>query len=185
MNNASKFYYFLCVFDEHKEGLPVINSTRDIDEVNSKLQDGFHPLLVNLEPNEGMYQDWELLKNQTNGSYKWKPCNSLVQYMSSYHDIQPKIFLNKNDESKNWKSLFSKKIYARGKTLSHPWGVYLIPDGLLPNSKVYVEEVLEDILLESFLGSFGIAKDGIATWTGEDLIFDQMIWDELTPSIIG
>lgn len=186
MNEDTDEYSFLIsISEDRREGLPVIRSSFDTHEINRLVGEGYQTHLVMIEPNQHLYTEMALSQCMESGDYRWQ--DKHIWMWPDPRDLNFfELDLNEDSESnETWTELLVKRVYVRARTLRHPWGIYLIPASVKPGDKVYVEDILEDIQIDSSMGVPGLARDGVATWTGSGFEFEQAPWDEVTPCIVG
>lgn len=97
-------------------------------------------------------------------------------------DCRFDIFKPINEYLKTDRLLAQHEYYQGRHPNEYPWGAYVMPLGIKPGEKVYIEEVIEDICSGGFWGLRTRFGNAIGKWNGKQIILDKGIsenafWD--------
>jgi len=128
-----------------------------------------HLITKTIKPNEDFFSTILLLRNYKTGEIEYaKSRRIFVQYG---REINYPI-----DE---WEKLLAYEIYQGSKDDLYTWAMYLVPKDAIEGERFYVEDVIGDIVAERFWDGVYRAKDGEATWNGQDLEIDTKMYDKV------
>ena len=156
-------------FDEEKppqntKNLPVIKTARTVHDINRAAKEGFRPLVKPVRPSESIHNMLAVFQNNrtgeisVSGDCRYQPNPSEYTQVIDYTYYYPYHFPN-------------------------PFAAYLIPKDLKPDTRVWIDDVIEDIV--SVFGNQGYhprLTSGEAIWDGEDIdmVFnperDAQVW---------
>ena len=82
-----------------------------------------------------------------------------------------------------WELIYKGTAYRRPRKQNDGWGAYILPKGIEDGQRVYVADLLEDIVATYFHGFPVAAEDGEGIWDGSNITIDMKPYDEIV--IIG
>ena len=160
--------YRLVSFDRMKDlTIPIISSTYSKEEIQKALYDGFRIVFRAVEKNCELEQTMFLFQNkeslelvETTGREVFQQYGRILSYPES-----------------EWIEIGRFKSYGR-KPRDAYYGAYLIPSALEVGTKVYLSDLIEDVVATDFWGKIA-ADDGFAVWNGEDLVLDTEAYEQI------
>ena len=78
---------------------------------------------------------------------------------------------------KEWELVYQVNDYARVRKNEQNWGAYILPERVGIGERLYIADLIEDVMANAFWGTVWYAADGIAEWNGTDLIIDLHEYD--------
>ena len=137
--------------------LRVIKTARGIDDINHAVTEGLTPLIKEVMQDERIYVKDVLIRDKITGKFETMADNF---YAVAYGTSENKEIVMR-----------SKKYYPYQFPL--PFAAYLIPDDLKKGEKVFIEDVIEDIIegIHS-RGTYRLNR-AEAVWNGKDFDIDQ------------
>ena len=152
----------------NKNDLRVIKTVYDTMKLNSAQKDGHHCLIKKIERTGNLYSYWCLFRNYKTGEYEFMPSRkNYVQYGEE-----------KNYPEEEWEIIEKVKFYNRVRNSSAlGWAAYIIPKDAKVGERFYIEDIIEDILMEHFWSSKFAATDGECIWNGNDIEIDKSLYD--------
>ena len=116
-----------------------------------------------IKPNEDFFSKMLLLQNYKTGE---------IEYVTSR-----RMFVQYGEEinypEDEWEKLLTYEIYQGSKNDLYTWAMYLVPKDAIEGEKFYVEDVIDDIVVQRFWDSIIRAKDGVGIWNGINLEIDE------------
>lgn len=136
---------------EEKYGMPVIQTARTISAINDGALNGFWPLIKPVIPSDEIYQKI-LVRQNDDGTIE-----TSSDYRSGYGGLMTGL-----------------RYYYNPYTSPLPFAAYLIPKDLPSGTKVFLPDLIEDIVgMEWNQGDKYRRNSGYAVWDGKDLILDH------------
>ncbi len=137
--------------------LRVIKTARGIESINNAVEEGFTPLIKEVKQNERIYVKDVLIRDKITGKFETMVYNF---YAVAYGTSEDKEIVMK-----------TKKYYPYQFPL--PFAAYLIPKDLKAGEKVFIEDIIEDIIegIHSY-GTYRLDR-AEAIWNGEDFEIDE------------
>jgi hypothetical protein len=112
--------------DNNPMGLRVIKTARTLDAINASAEEGFRPLLMAVEPSKkihsmvAVYQHRETGQIKLTGDSRWELSDD-YECAISFRNYYPYSF-------------------------PEPYAAYLVPPGLKEGERVWLEDIIEDIV---------------------------------------
>jgi hypothetical protein len=148
-------------------GLLAIETTYDPKRLKTAQEEGLNCLIIPVVKNPSLELRSLLLKN------RWT--KEIVSVPSREYYVQSQIY---KYSIFKWKLVREETGYGRTRDHTQNWGAYIIPKDLEVGEKVYISDLIQDIVATSFWYTVWPAGDAIATWDGEKLIIDQDEYDK-------
>ena len=79
-----------------------------------------------------------------------------------------------------WEEIEVVKGYARTRERHEGWGAYILPSYIRPDDRVYIADLIEDIVATTFWSNVYAATDGEGVWDGERIRLDMKPYQRLT-----
>jgi hypothetical protein len=150
----------------NQDNLPVVTTCYSIYEFNEAVKNGHQTCIMKITDNEKLRLKGILLRNKTSGEYiVVKERRMYVQY--------GRIQEYPVDE---WEAIYDVSGYARTRPAHEGWGAYILPHGVKPGDRLYIEDLLEDLVAFEFWYSVGAAVDGEGIWTGSTIEIDEKLY---------
>lgn len=146
--------------------LPVVKTCYELNKLNEAIKDGHQTCVVKVIENPELYLSGLLLRNKSSGEY------TLVHKRRIY--VQYRGI--KEYSVEEWETIHEVSGYARTRPAHEGWGAYILPLGVKPHDRVYVEDLLEDIVAFGFWYSVGAAVDGEGIWDGSSIAIDRTLY---------
>jgi hypothetical protein len=137
----------------NKNGLRVIKTAKTIEEINNATKEACWPLIKQVVPSHQISHKLCIIQNRKTGEVK--PVVDRRTMIKQIHGEDWEVVL----------PFFSYYPHA----FPNPYAAYLIPKDIAVDEKVFVEEVIEDILNFSWQGNGIRLKSAEAIWDGKDL----------------
>ena len=152
----------------NKRQLRVVETIYDVDGLNAARQKGLQSLIVTVSKNPDLGLRSLLIQNKTTLEIKhvsgWK--------IYRQYNLPTLVY-----SEKEWELLLEINDYARIRTSEQNWGAYILPEKIQIDERVYIADLIEDVMANQFWGTVTYAVDGIAVWSGTDLILDLNEYD--------
>ena len=134
------------------EGLPVIATARTQKAINKAAKNGYLPLIRKVEPSKSIRSKYAIFQHRVTGEIE---VSGDFRLEFSDHEEYKKVV--------DWTWYYPYSFPA-------PYAAYLIPKDLQPGQKVWIDDLIEDLISSHWnqgdttrlMGCEGI-------WTGEDL----------------
>jgi len=158
--------------DAHKchnsngHNFPIINTARDLPSINKAVEDGYEVIVLPTNIKSSPKQKNQLWKSADGHFYVDKPDNK-AQTINLVE-----VCLNDTNIDEYSSHLFTSIINVGD--YRFPFSAYIIPKGLPINSKVFVSDVIEHILVMEDRGDEYRLNSGVATWTGNSILMDDV-----------
>jgi hypothetical protein len=158
----------------HDSNLRIIKTVNDIDELNRMIALGHKVEVHEVKQIDELFHQFLILKNRKSGHLieakgrHFYTREGLVEY--SYED---------------WETVCESKEYIRPRSLEYGYRGYVLPLDVKIDEMLFVEDLIQDIYVDSFWDTPIYAADGVATWDGERLIFHETLWDEGQCQYVG
>lgn len=151
---------------ENSKNLPVVKSCFDTRTLNMAIEAGHQTCVVKVVSNPRLKLSGLLLRNKSTGQFEVVSSRQMpAQYARvieySYED---------------WETVEELSGYARNRKANSGWGAYILPLGVQPGDRVYIEDLIEDVFASGFWRSVGAAADAEAIWTGRNLEIDHSVY---------
>lgn len=116
-----------------------------------------------IKPNQNFFSSILLLQNYRTGEIKHATSRRMfVQYGEEINYPEDK-----------WEKLLAYEIYQGSKNDLYTWAMYLVPKDAREGERFYIEDVIDDIVVQRFWDSIIRAKDGVGIWNGRKLKIDK------------
>ncbi len=149
------------------KNLPVVQTVFGPHELNKAIEAGFKTIVVKRKSNPQFKLESMLLRNIKSGEYDQVTGRSMpVQYARTLEYPE--------DE---WELIHKVTGYARPSSLITNWGAYVLPKDIKLGDRVYIAELIEDIVACAFWYTVYPADDAEAIWNGEYLEIDHAPYD--------
>jgi len=116
-----------------------------------------------IKPNQDFFSSMLLLQNYRTGEIK--------------HATSRRMFVQYGEEinypEDEWEQLLAYEIYQGSKNDLYTWAMYLVPKDAEEGERFYIEDVIDDIVVQRFWDSIIRAKDGVGIWNGRNLEIDE------------
>jgi hypothetical protein len=139
---------------------PVIKSTYSRDDIQNHLLEGKEVLIRAIERNSQLERAMLILVNHQSHKLIEVTGRRVYQQYGNVLDFP----------ESEWKEIGRYSSYARERR-DCEYGAYLIPYDLEVGTRVYLPELIEDVVATDFWGKIA-AEDGFAVWDGKDLKLD-------------
>ena len=154
----------------NRKQLRVVETIYDVDGLNAATQKGLRSLILTVSKNPDLRLRSLLIQNKATGELK----NVSSRHIDRQYDLPPLIY-----SEKEWELLLEINDYARVRKSEQNWGAYILPEKIQIDERVYIADLIEDVVATAFWGSVYYAVDGIAVWNGTDLILDHDEYNSL------
>ena len=116
-----------------------------------------------IKPNQDFFSSMLLIQNYRTGEIK--------------HATSRRMFVQYGEEinypEDEWEQLLAYEIYQGSKNDLYTWAMYLVPKDAEEGERFYIEDVIDDIVVQRFWDSIIRAKDGVGIWNGRNLEIDE------------
>jgi hypothetical protein len=149
--------------------LRVIKTVYEADLLNEFISGGRTYIIRDIKRTQKLYSERLLLRNYDTGMFEEVPAREFfVQYGTrmSFPENQ-------------WELVRDYKIYFRDRKNPHPWAAYILPENVKIGERLYIDDIIEDILMEKFWNSKYAASDGECVWNGSDIEIDMSLYDRV------
>jgi hypothetical protein len=151
----------------NKDNLRVVRTIREknYQKYSLSAEDRNKNYLVTqtIKPNQDFFSSMLLLQNNRSGEIK--------------HATSRRMFVQYGEEinypENEWKQLLAYEVYQGSKNDLYTWAMYLVPKDAIEGERFYVEDVIDDIVVQRFWDSIIRAKDGVGIWNGINLEIDE------------
>lgn len=130
----------------------IIDTARDLETINAAVQADLRILLLPCNPNPPFEYTVSVFQHKTKGTYRL--------------DLDPRLRYRNPQEHQQWRHALSLNYYPP--LFKNAFAAYLIPADLKPGERVWLDDLIED-LLGSISGQ-GLGrirlKSAYARWTG-------------------
>lgn len=151
----------------NKHNLTEIDTTYCLEKLNLAQEQGLKVVIIEREQNLDLFIRSLLLKHRTTGEFK---CASSRRVFAQYG----KIIEYPEEE---WELVRKVQGYGRNRDLTQDWGAYILPDNVVPGEKVYIPDLIEDVVASRFWESVCYASDAEAIWNGSTLEIDHSAYE--------
>lgn len=158
----------------HDSNLRIIKTVDGIDELNRAIALGHQVEIHEVKPIKDLFYRSLILKNRESGH--------LIQVKDRHFYARNGLVEYSHEE---WETVCESKEYIRARTCEYGYRGYVLPLDVQIDEKLFVEDLIQDIYVGSFWDTPIYAADGVATWDGERLIFDEELWDEGQCQYVG
>lgn len=150
----------------NSKNLPVVKSCFDTRSLNMAIEAGHQTCIVQVEINPKLKLSGLLLKNKATGVFE----------VVSSRNMQAQYTRTIEYTYEEWQTVAEVSGYARNRRATSGWGAYIIPIGVQVGERVYIEDLIEDVVASGFWHSVGAAADAEAIWTGQALEIDHSVY---------
>ncbi len=147
--------------------LSEIETTYSLQRVNQAQEQGHEILIVERKQNPELVIKKLLLRNRDTGTYEYA---SSRRVFAQYGEII-------EYPEKEWELVREVSGYGRNRDIADDWGAYIIPNDIVLGEKVYISDLIEDLVACRFWENVWYASDAQAIWTGERLNLDTAAYD--------
>jgi hypothetical protein len=166
---------------ENKNNLRSIKTIYCVDELNEYILAGRIIILRDIEKNESLISNRMLLRSYKDGTLEEVPSREFhaqyVRFMSF--------------PEKDWELIKEYEVYFRERNITNddgddvegtcrPWAAYVLPEKVEIGERLYIEDIIEDILIEEFWDIKIAATDGECIWDGGEIQIDLELYDKQT-----
>jgi hypothetical protein len=136
--------------DPNPEGLRVIKTARDEESINQAARSGFRPLVMPVQPSSLIRSKYAVIQNKVTGA---------IQVIGDYRCLE-----TTDDEE-----VVIDFRFHYPHAFPSPFAAYLIPGDLQVGERVYLEDLIADVVGGSWnQGDTYRLASCIAVWTGKD-----------------
>lgn len=135
------------------QGLPIIRTARSATAINEAARAGFFPLVRPVQPSPEIRSVVWVWQNTSTG------------------EIDVIGDLRRGPPPPGWRQVLEPTAYYPGPS-GLPFAAYLIPPDLQPGERVWVEDLIEDLVGISWNGNGSRLPSREAVWDGKDLHID-------------
>lgn len=140
--------------NSNSKELRIIKTARDKDIINKAVKNGFKPLIKKVEPSDQIRSKYSVIQNKKTGEIK------------IIGDLR---FGYLTDDSGDFVTVIDWTFYYPYNFKS-PFAAYLIPKDIIVGERVFVEDLIEDYIGESWnQGDTYRLESCEAIWNGKDL----------------
>ncbi len=154
--------------------LPIVLTCYTAYELNKFVDEGHKVVVLPIRKNPVFQQNNLLLRNRETSFFMVLPSRR----MTRQYDLQVEEY--SEDE---WELICEGTKYWRPRKPNDGWGAYVLPKEIQDGQRVYVADVLEDIVATYFHGAALPAEDGEGVWDGSKITIDMKPYDKIM--IIG
>ena len=147
----------------NEHGLKELETTYDVRRLNKAKEEGLSFTIVPINRNPELELRSLLLKNRETGEFEAVPSRA-------FHAQYTRFLEYPEDE---WELVHEVVGYGRTRDQSQNWGAYIIPKDLEVGEKVYIPDLIQDIVATSHWYNVWPAGDAIATWDGQHFKIDH------------
>ena len=166
--NDDAAYSFQPLRLQNTNSLPVVETLYSVDAVNDAIASGYSCIVKPIKQNPELKLKSLLLRNRNTGEFCQVPSRLVHQQYSR----EPKIY-----SEEVWDEIGTVTGYARTRLEGNGWAAYKLPKNLEVGSRVYIRDLIEDIIAEGFMYGIAAAVDAEAVWNGASLEIDRGIYD--------
>lgn len=132
------------------DGLRIIRTARDMDAVNDAVRHGLRPLFRHVERSPRIRSKYAIFRHRPTGRYEawgdFRAGGAHYEQVTPFHWYHPQVHPS-------------------------PFAAYLLPPDLLPLERVWLEDLIEDIVGSYWQqGDVWRLPSCEAIWTGDDLL---------------
>ncbi|MER2511604.1 MAG: hypothetical protein ABTQ25_04150 [Nitrosomonas ureae] len=155
---------------DNVEKLPVVTTVRNLAAMAAAIDIGYQLVFINV--GDGLSDGdnhYRVLQNKKTGRLWWS-CDYRLQWPDG----------SESDSENEWKVILDW-FYVR-MDRPFPLAAYVVPNGLTPGSRVFIEDIIEDLTIEfRSQGDIDRVISESATWSGESFQVDRD--DFITPCL--
>lgn len=138
------------------ENLPIVRTGRDMETINQAVRDGFIAVFRKVEPDRKLRAKYAVVQNMRTGEFM-----VLRDFRSPLRmggDVLRKVI--------DWSNYYPYNFAS-------PYAAYLVPSDLPANTRVLLEDVIEDLVgLAWNQGDTFRVDSSPALWTGDDIVIE-------------
>ena len=164
---------------ENKNNLRSIKTIYCVDELNEYILAGRIIILRDIEKNESLISNRMLLRSYKDGTLEEVPSR---EFYAQYDKTM-------SFPEKDWELIKEYEIYSRERKITYddgddmegpssPWAAYVLPENVKTGERLYIEDIIEDILIEEFWYTKIPATDGECIWDGGEIQIDLTLYHE-------
>lgn len=147
----------------NRDNLPVVQTCYSLQKLNESIKHGHQTCIMKITENPKLRLSGILLRNKVSTEYM------LVKDRKMYFQHEG----IKEFSVEEWETIHEVSGYARTRPANEGWGAYILPRGVEPGDRVYIEDLLEDLVSFSFWYSVGCAVDAEGIWNGSSIDIDE------------
>ncbi len=147
-----------------------VETCYDLRRLNKAIEAGQPYSIVQIKKNPDLERQNLLLKHRTTDKVV------LVESRTVFAQHQGRIEYTHEE----WEEIGVVKGYARTRERHEGWGAYILPSYIRPDDRVYIADLIEDIVATTFWSNVYPATDGEGTWDGERIRVDMKPYQRLT-----
>lgn len=159
----------------NKAELRRVTTSFSLDEVNDAIKTGHTVLFENIKLNEKLFTHSYIFRDKENRLVTYGYSREYPRQYSEWVELP----------ESEWDELLKVKEYARKRSLNHDWAAYILPLDPLQGEELYIEDLIEDVLVTEFWYRKIYAIDGIAVWNGKELDFKRELFDSSECRLVG
>lgn len=159
----------------HHQDLRRVETVFSLRKLNKYQAKGHVTLVEKIRLNEDLFARGYIFRDRGNGEYIQAESRSYGTRLEGYIQLPEEDF----------EEVCSVDRYARRRSLTADWAAYILPLDVQEGEELYVENLIEDVLVTEFWGEKIYAVDGIAVWDGAKLNFKRELFDEEQCLIVG
>ena len=152
-----------------------VKTVFSLDDVNEYASKGHVVLFEKIKLNNKLYSTGFIFRDRETGEY--------TQAESRHFPLQYRGWASLPEEE--FEEICPVRSYARKRSLSIDWAAYILPIDPQKGEELYVEDLIEEVLVTEFWSSKIYAVDGVAVWDGTALNFKRELFDSRKCHIVG
>jgi len=179
---------------KNRNNLRSIKTIYCVDELNKYILAGRIIILRDIKKNKSLISKRLLLRNYTNGTLEEVPSR---EFHVRHEEVPSREFDAQYEDGmlsfpeKHWELIKEYEVYFRDRKFtydddddddmegpSRPWAAYVLPENVKTGERLYIEDIIEDILIEEFWYTKIPATDGECVWDGGEIQIDLKLYDE-------
>ena len=159
----------------NKNDLRRVTTSFDLDQVNDAVKAGHIVLFETIKLNKKLYTHGYIFRDKENGHLAYGESRRFPRQYRGWVEFP----------EADWDEVIKVKDYARERSLKHDWAAYILPPDPALGEVLYIEDLIEDVLVTEFWSAKIYAVDGIAVWNGKELEFKRELFDSRECMIVG
>ena len=148
------------------KNLRVVKTVRNLNKLTSEISKSNHIIFQRITRNPSFETERMLLRSLADLTIVDVPSRSFHRRDGWYEYSE-----------EEWELVHTFKSYS-GNNSDDGWDSYIVPIDAQIGERFYVEDVIEDIVAETFWGTAIPAQDGEAIWNGIMLKIDYTLYNE-------
>jgi hypothetical protein len=151
----------------NRHNLRIVKMVDNVAKLDEAVTNGHITLVRGIKRNPKLCSNRLLLRNFEDGRYE----------DVSGRTVMTRDRLIKFPESE-WELIHSYEKYHRTRSGNQNWAAYVLPLAPSVQERFYIEDIIEDILVQRFWEGWIVADDGEAIWNGHDLEIDHKLYED-------